>query len=118
MIGGDLKVERHEIGIAEELARAGWAHWGEEPTCITANTMRPRRIDQVWLSPEMQVKLQDVELRWATGLKTHVLQQGVFHSGEPDKFQGWKLGDAGPKQDEAEFTDEEFEQTFKSSKAL
>ncbi len=43
---------------------------------------------------------------------------GPFHSGGPDKVQGWKLRDAAPEEDEAEFTDEEFEQTFKSNKAL
>ncbi len=47
------------LGALSELGRAGWADWGSEPTCITANKV-PRRIDQVWISPELQARLEKV----------------------------------------------------------
>jgi hypothetical protein len=112
LIGGDFNAEQHELGIVVVLGRAGWADWGSEATCITANTKRPRRIDQVWVSPEMQARLLKVELSWATGLKTHAWQQGEFRSGEPDKFMKWHLGDAGPEAEEEGFTDLEFATQF------
>jgi hypothetical protein len=87
LLGGDLSAEQHELGILSELGRAGWADWGWEPTCITANSKVPRRIDQVWVSPEMQARLQEVELTWAPGLKTHALQHGTFRSGPAEQFQ-------------------------------
>ncbi len=117
MIGSDFNAERHELGVFEELTRAGWADWSEEPTCITANAERRRRIDRVWLCPEMQVRLLEVEALWSTGLKIDGLQQGIFRSGEPDKFKGWKLGDPGPEETEAGFTNEEFEQALEGSRA-
>jgi hypothetical protein len=80
LVGGDFNAEQRELGALSELGREGWADWGSEPTCVTANSKWPRRIDQVWISPEMQARLQAVELTWAAGLKTHALQQGTFRS--------------------------------------
>jgi hypothetical protein len=57
MISGDLNAEKRELGVVEELTVAGCAEWSEGPACITANTKRPRGIDHVWLSPEMQARL-------------------------------------------------------------
>jgi hypothetical protein len=108
VLGGDLNAEQHELGILSELGRAGWADWGSEPTCVTANSKVPRRIDQVWVSPELQARLEKVELTWAAGLKTHGLQQGIFRSGLADQFRQWQLEDAGPAEDEGSFTDLEF----------
>ncbi len=85
LIGGAINAEQKELSTVEELGRAGWAE-GSEPTCVTANTKRPRRIDQVWVSPEMQARLLNVELSWPTGIKTHAWQQGVFKAGPPDQF--------------------------------
>ncbi len=53
---------------------------------------------------------------WASGLKTHALQAGLFRSGEPDKFNSWKLGDPGPPKEEDGFSDEEFQELFASSR--
>ncbi len=53
LIGGDPDAGRQKLSIAQELRRARWPNWGSEPTCITAGTRRPRRIDQAWVSPDM-----------------------------------------------------------------
>jgi hypothetical protein len=58
-----------------------------------------------------------VKVSWSTGFKIHVLQQGVFRSGEPDKFKWWRLGDPGPDEKEAWFTNEECEQALEGSRA-
>ena len=47
LIGGDLNVTPGELAVQQLLARAGWADWFVEPTCITANSKEDRRIDQV-----------------------------------------------------------------------
>ncbi len=65
-------------GFVEELGRATWADWGSEPACVAASAKKPRRIDQVWVSPATQARLLNVELYWATGIKTHAWQQGDF----------------------------------------
>jgi hypothetical protein len=110
-------VEREDNAASELFARAGWADWSEEPTCLTANSTRSRRKDQVLISSEMQTRLQEVHVDWAVGLKTHALQQGLFRSGEPDRFMSWNLGDPGPPEEEPGFQDEEFEQLFAGSRA-
>ena len=108
MIGGDLNAEEQELSCTSDLRRAGWADWGREATCITAATKVPRRIDQAWMSPELQARLLDVQLSWAMGLKTHAWQQGSFRSGPADTFPQWVPGDAGPEEGEAGFSDAEF----------
>lgn len=62
-------------GGAGHACRAG--RLGSESTCITDNTKRPRRIDPLWVSPEMQALLLDVELSWAPCIKTHAWQQAI-----------------------------------------
>ena len=114
MIGGDLNAEEQELSCTSELRRAGWADWSQEATCITAGTKVPRRIDQAWISPEMQARLVEVQLSWAMGLKTHAWQQGSFRSGPADTFPQWVPGDAGPEEDEAGFLDAEFWALFAS----
>ena len=57
MTGGDFNAEQQELSTVEELGRARWADWGVEPTCITANAKRPRCIDQVWVSPEINAEV-------------------------------------------------------------
>ena len=94
--------------MVSELRRAGWADWGSEPTCITAATIRPKRIDQAWLSPEMQARLVEVQLSWSEGLETHAWQQGLFRGGPADQFQQWVQGDPGPAEGEECFMDVEF----------
>ena len=112
--GGDLNAKQHELGILSELGRAGKADWGSEHTCVIANSKVPRRIDRVWVSPELQARLEKVELTWAAGLKTHSLQQGIFRSGPADQFRLWQLEDAGPAEDEGSFTDLEFWTEFQA----
>ena len=104
LIGGDLNAEQQELSVVQELLRAGWADWSAEATCITASTRRPRRIDQAWMSPAMQARLQEVEL----GLKTHAWQQGALRGGTAVQFQQWAQGDPGPAEDEQGFLDVEF----------
>ncbi len=58
---------------------------GSEPTGITVNAKRARRIDQVWVSPEMQARLLDVEQSWAPGIKIHAWPQSDFRAGPPDQ---------------------------------
>jgi hypothetical protein len=111
-IGGDLNAEQQELGALSNLGRAGWADWSAEPTCITANCKTPRRIDQVWLSPEMQARWQSVSISWVDGLKTHALQRGTFREGPADQYQQWVLGDAGPEEGEEGFTDIDFMAAF------
>ncbi len=53
---------------------------------------------------------------WASSLKTDALQEGLLRSGEPDKFNSWRLGDPGPPKEEEGFSDEEFQQLFASSR--
>ncbi len=67
----------------EELGRAERADWGSGPTRVTANAKRPRRIDQVWVSLEMQAGLLNVDPSWDIGAKTHAWQQGLFRAGPP-----------------------------------
>ena len=95
--------------MSELLARAGWADWSVEPTCKAANSSTLRRQDQVWLSSEMQVRLESVNVSWSSGLATHALQEGRFQRGDPDSFKAWVLGDSGPEETEAGFTGDEFE---------
>jgi hypothetical protein len=117
LIGGDLNAEEQELSCTSELRRAGWADWGREATCITAGTKVPRRIDQAWLSPELQARLLEVQHSWAMGLKTHAWQQGSFRSGPADTFPQWVPGDAGPEEGEAGFSDAEFWALFASKAA-
>ena len=62
------------------------------------------------------MRLQEVSVSWASGLKTHALQSGKFQGGDPEKFQSWVLGDGGPEEKEGGFTDEEFEAIFSGSR--
>ena len=71
LMAGDFNAEQHELPVVQELLRAGWADWGSEPTCVTANAKRPRRIDQLRVSPETQARLLSVQLSWAAGIRTH-----------------------------------------------
>ena len=109
--------ERDDIAASDLFARAGWEDWSREPTCQTRNSVKARRKDQVWISSEMQARLQEVRVDWASGLKTHALQQGVFKSGEPDKFTAWLVGDTGPEDTEKGFSDQEFEEAFAGRRA-
>ncbi len=117
LVGGDFNAEEHEVGSLMELKRAGWADWGSEATCVTAGTKRPRRIDQAWLSPELQARLQGTTLSWAEGLKVHAWQQGCFRGGLADTFPQWVAGDDGPDEEEQGFTDEEFGRCWAGNEA-
>ena len=108
LMAGDFNAEQQELPVVQELLRAGWADWGSEPTCITAGTKKPRRIDQAWMSPELQARLQAVELSWAEGLKAHAWQQGTFRGGPAEQFAQWVQPDAGPEAEEQGFLDMEF----------
>ena len=68
MIGGDLNVEPGELADHEVLSRAGWVDWSLEPTSRTANSRRGRRLDQCWLSQDMQARLEGVTVDWYSGL--------------------------------------------------
>ncbi len=114
-LGGDFNVEVPELPICELLSRAGWAGWSVEPTCQTASSARCRRRDQVWISCEIQARLLEVHVGWASGLKTHALQKGFFAEGEPYRFQCWTPGGSGPEDKEQGFTNEEFEDIFARS---
>ncbi len=63
----------------------------------------------------MEARFQGVDVDWASGLRTHALQAGLFRSGEPDKFNSWKLDDPGPPKEEEGFLDQEFQQLFAGS---
>ncbi len=115
LIGGDFNVEPSELATCEVLARAGRADWSLEPTCETANSRQSRRIDQVWISGEMQARLAEVRVDRASGPRTHALQEGTFEGGQPSSFDNWQLGDRGPPEDEEGFTDGEFWEDFASS---
>ena len=108
LMAGDFIAAQQQLPVVQELLRAGWADWGSEPTCITAGTKRPRRIDQAWMSPELQARLQAVELSWAEGLKAHAWQQGTFRGGPAEQFAQWVQPDAGPEAEEQGFLDMEF----------
>ena len=108
LIGGDFNAVAKDLDACELLARAGWADWSLEATCTTANTRHSRRVDQVWLSGEMQARLGEVRVEWASGLCTHALQEGTFEEGEPSSYDSWQLGDPGPPEDEQGFSDDEF----------
>jgi hypothetical protein len=97
------------------VAVEGWAAWSLEPTCQTARSTRCRRKDQVGISCEIQARLLEVHVGWASGLKTNALQRGVFAEGEPDRFQSWTLVGSGPEDKEQGFTNEEFEDIFARS---
>ena len=60
------------------------------------------------MSPELQARLQEVELSWAEGLKTHALQRGTFKGGPAEQFAQWVQPDAGPEAEEEGFGDAEF----------
>ncbi len=57
------------------------------------------------MSPEMQARLQEVELSWAVGLKTRAWQQGILRGGPAEQFHQWAQGDPGPEQGEQGFLD-------------
>ena len=57
LIAGDLNFEPDGLDVHAVLGRTGWADWSVEPTCRTANSHRSRRLDQCWLSEEMQARL-------------------------------------------------------------
>ncbi len=56
----------------------------------------------------MQARLQEVQLSWAEGLKTHAWKQGLFRAGPAGRFQQWLQGDSGPEEGEPGFMDLEF----------
>ncbi len=112
---GDFNAEPAEFAVCEVLARAGWADWSLEPTCETANMRQSRRIDQVRISGEMQVRLTGVRVDWVSGLCTHALQEGTLAEGQPSSFDSCQLGDRGPPEDEEGFTDGEFWKDFAGS---
>ena len=70
------------------------------------------------MSPELQARLQGVELTWAAGLKTHALQQGTFRGGPADKFAQWHQPDPGPGEGEQRFSDEDFLILFSETAAV
>ena len=116
MLGGDFNVEPSGLDVHEVLGRAGWADWSLEPTCRTANSQRSRRIDQCWLSEEMQARLcGPVLVDWFSGLCTHALQEGSFREGKPSSFVCWQVGDKGPAEQEKGFSDQEFWEAFGGS---
>ena len=100
-IGGDFNAEEQELSEVSELRRAGWADWGSEPTCITAATKWPKRIDQAWLSPDTQARLVEVQLSWSETLQTHAWQQ---RPGGPVPA----MATPGPAEGEEGFLDVEF----------
>ena len=109
LLGGDLNVEPGGLDVHEVLGRAGWVDWSSEPTCRTANSQRIRRIDQCWISGEMQTRLSGpVLVDWFSGLCTHALQEGTFREGKPSSYVCWQLGDKGPAEKEKGFSDHEF----------
>jgi hypothetical protein len=115
LVCGDFNVESAELAVFELLARAGWADWCLDPTCVTANSRQSRRIDQVWLSGEMQARLTQTRVDWVSGLCTHALQEGVFEEGQPGSFDSWQLGDSGPEEGEPGFSDGDFWEDFAGS---
>jgi endonuclease/exonuclease/phosphatase (EEP) superfamily protein YafD len=108
VIAGDWNVAPGDLAVHEVLGRAGWVDWSEEPTCKTANSHQARRIDQCWLSQDMQARVEGVAVDWYSGLCTHALQRGTFREGEPAAFTAWQVRDKGPSKEEQPFTDLEF----------
>ena len=91
-----MNVVPGELAAHEVLGRAGWVDWSLEPTSRMANSHRARRIDQCWLSQDMQARLEGVTVDWYSGLCTHALQEGTFREGEAAAFTAWQIGDKGP----------------------
>ena len=108
VIAGDWNVAPGDLAVHEVLGRAGWVDWSAEPTCKTANSHQARRIDQCWLSQDMQARVEGVAVDWYSGLCTHALQRGTFREGEPAAFTAWQVRDKGPSKEEQPFTDLEF----------
>ena len=97
LIAGDLNVEPDGLDVHAVLGRTGWADWSVEPVCRTANSHRSRRLDQCWLSEEMQARLSgSVHVDWFSGLCTLALQEGAFREGKPSSYVSWQLGEEGP----------------------
>ncbi len=55
------------------------------------------------MSPAVQARLQEVQLSWAEGLKTHMRHQGLFRASPAEQFQRWSQGDSGPVEGELGF---------------
>ena len=108
VLAGDWNVAPGDLAVHEVLGRAGWVDWSAEPTCKTANSHQARRIDQCWLSQDMQARVEGVAVDWYSGLCTHALQRGTFREGEPAAFTAWQVRDKGPSKEEQPFTDLEF----------
>ena len=69
LVGGDFHAQLQVLPVGELRLSAVCADLSVEPTCEAANPDTYRRLDQVWLSSEMQVRLIDIGVSWSSGFK-------------------------------------------------
>ena len=61
-------------------------------TCVSARTIRSRRIDVVLCNRHVQSRVKKVELKWDTGLAVHAVHLVQLEGGPPPQHKVWKAG--------------------------
>ena len=91
LVCGDFNCTPQEIEGTTWMEAAGWRDILQEPTCLTARTNNPKRIDWLYMNRWSQRLRQGKPgLSWATGITTHACQWASLHVGQPRQHHRWE----------------------------
>ena len=70
-LSADLNADLDQLPATPWLSLLRWTDLGAEPTCLTATTVVPRRIDVLLASHEARESTVALQTRWDLGFRTH-----------------------------------------------
>ena len=105
-MGGDFNCVVAELPAAGWMQACGWSDISSEPTCVTARSLSPSRIDSMFLNRFLTPLVADVQVRWDTAVPVHAVQLVQVMVDNNRSHRAWK---AGHKYDECQMNTEQME---------